>query len=114
MYQEKIEGWLIMKHKNEQYRRMSKREFITMIEEEYDDNDEFNVHTFDFDSGSKISTVEYADKKEINCIAKKSKCIIFSGNKYISSVNIHSVNQPDIYNIQPKGIMKTILLDRIE
>ena len=103
-----------MKHKNEQYRRMSKREFITMIEEEYDDNDEFNVHTFDFDSGSKISTVEYADKKEINYIAKKSKCIIYSGNRYISSVNIHSVNQPDIYNIQPKGIMKTILLDRIE
>ena len=114
MYQKGTGGWLVMERKNDQYRRMSKREFIAMIEEEYDDDVEFNVHTFDFDSGNKMSIVSHVDKKRINCIAKNSKCIIFSGNRYMSSVNIHSVNQPDIYNIRPKGIMKTILLDELE
>lgn len=99
--------------RNDQYRKMSKREFISMIEEEYDDNTEFDVHTIDFDAGNKISVSSHIDKRGINIIAKDSKCIIFSGNNLISHVDIHSIPQPDIYNIKRKGIMKTILLDGI-
>lgn len=37
----------------EQYRRMNKREFISMIKEEYDDDTVFDVYTINFDSGQK-------------------------------------------------------------
>lgn len=102
-----------MKLNKEQYRRMSKREFISMIEEEYDDNAEFDVHILNFDTNENLSMVSRMDKNGIHCIANNSKCIIFSGNKYMSHVDIHSVNQPDIFNIRPKGVMKTILLEGI-
>lgn len=95
-----------------QYRKMSKREFINMIEKEYSDDVEFDVHILDFDANEKISMISHVDKKGINCIAKESKCIIYSGNKLMSYVDIHSVNQ-NIYDIKPKGIMKTILLEGI-
>ena len=100
-----------MGHNKEQHRRMSKREFINMIEEEYDDDVEFDVHTINFDAMDKISVLDHVDKKRINIIAQNSKCIIFSGNRFISHVDIHSESQPDIYNIRPRGVMKTILLD---
>lgn len=103
-----------MEYNKEQYRKMSKREFISMIEEEYDDDVEFDVHILDFEANEKLSIISRMDKKGINCIANNSKCIIFSGNKYMSHVDIHSVNQPDIYNIRPKGVMKTILLEGIQ
>lgn len=103
-----------MELNKEQYRKMSKREFIAMIEEEYDDDVEFDVHILDFDADEKLSMISRMDKRGINYMANNSKCIIFSGNKFMSHVDIHSVNQPDIYNIRPKGIMKTILLDGIQ
>lgn len=95
----------------DQYRKMSKKEFIKMIEDEYDDNAEFDVHTIDFDADSKISMLAHVDKKRINNMARNSKSIIFSGNNFESHVDIHSVLQPDIYNIKRKGVMKTILLE---
>lgn len=103
-----------MELNKEQYRKMSKREFISMIEEEYDDDAEFDVHILDFDASEKLSIVSRMDKKGIHCMANNSKCIIFSGNQLVSHVDIHSVIQPDIYNIRPKGVMKTILLDGIQ
>lgn len=97
----------------DQYRKMSKKEFIKMIEEEYDDDAEFDVHTIDFDSKQKKSMVSHMDKRRINIIANDSKSIIFSGNKFESHVDIHSITQPDITNIKKKGVMRTILLDSI-
>lgn len=94
----------------EQHRRMTKIEFINMIMEEFDDNVEFDVYTMNFDAGQKISNSDRVNKQGMNLIANDSKCIIFSGNKYLSHVDIHSVFQPDIYNIKPKGVMKTIIL----
>lgn len=94
----------------EQHRRMTKREFISMIKEEYDDDAEFDVYTMNFDAGQKISNSDRVNKHGMNLIANESKCIIFSGNKYLSHVDIHSVFQSDIYNIKAKGVMKTIIL----
>ncbi|ENZ28669.1 hypothetical protein [Enterocloster clostridioformis] len=94
----------------EQYRRMNKREFISMIKEEYDDDTVFDVYTINFDSGQKISNTDKVNKQVINVMANESKCIIYTGNQYLSHVDIHSVFQPDIYNIKPKGVMKTIML----
>ena len=97
----------------ERHRKMSKREFINMIEENYDDDVEFDIHTINFDSGNGFSVINHVNKKKINIIAMNSKCIIFSGNNYMSHVDIHSVSQPDIFHIKPKGIMNTILLDGV-
>ncbi len=44
---------------------------------------------------------------------RESATRIFSGNQYTSQLNLYSEDQPDIYNIQKKGIMKTILLPGI-
>lgn len=46
-------------------------------------------------------------------IISESATRIFSGNQYTSQLNLYSEEQPDIYNIQKKGIMKTILLPGI-
>ena len=46
-------------------------------------------------------------------LIRESVTRIFSGNQYTSQLNLYSEEQPDIYNIQKKGIMKTILLPGI-
>lgn len=46
-------------------------------------------------------------------IIDKSETRIFSGNRYMSQLDLYSVNQPDIENIRKKGIMKTIVLPGI-
>lgn len=94
----------------EQHRRMTKRELINMIEEEYGEDAKFDVHTINFDAGQKISDIDKVSKKRICLIANESKSIIFSGNQYLSHVDIHSVFQPNIYDIKPMGVMKTIML----
>ena len=46
-------------------------------------------------------------------IIEKSETRIFSGNRYMSQIDLYSVRQPDVKNIKKKGIMKTILLPGI-
>lgn len=46
-------------------------------------------------------------------IIDKSETRIFSGNRYMSQIDLYSVKQPDIENIRKKGIMKTIVLPGI-
>ena len=46
-------------------------------------------------------------------IINKSETRIFSGNRYMSQIDLYSVKQPDIENIRKKGIMKTIVLPGI-
>ena len=89
----------------EQHRRMTKRELINMIEEEYGEDTKFDVHTINFDAGQKISDIDKVSKKRICLIANESKSIIFSGNQYLSHVDIHSVFQPNIYDIKPMGCL---------
>ena len=46
-------------------------------------------------------------------IISKSETRIFSGNRYMSQLDLYSVNQPDMKNIRRKGMMRTILLPGI-
>ena len=46
-------------------------------------------------------------------IIDSSETRIFSGNRYVSQLDLYSVKQPDIKNIRKKGIMKTIILPGI-
>ncbi len=46
-------------------------------------------------------------------IIDKSETRVFSGNRYMSQLDLYSVKQTDIENIRRKGVMKTILLPGI-
>ena len=46
-------------------------------------------------------------------LIEKSETRIFSGNRYMSQLDLYTVKQPDIKNIKKKGMMKTILLPGI-
>lgn len=94
----------------EQYKKMSKKEFINMMEEIYPDDAEIDVHVLNFNKGQKISSKKTCNKTEVTIIADESKSIIYSGNQFFAHVDLHSAFQPDIMNIKPEGIMKTIML----
>ena len=57
--------------------------------------------------GQKISMC--SGEKMIN----ESATRIFSGNQYISQIDLYSEKQADIYDIKPKGMLRTILLPGI-
>ena len=44
---------------------------------------------------------------------EQSETRIFSGNRYMSQIDLYSVRQSDIKNIRRQGIMKTIVLPGI-
>lgn len=46
-------------------------------------------------------------------IIDNSETRIFSGNRYMSQLDLYSARQPDIKNIRKKGVMRTILLPGI-
>lgn len=76
------------------------------------DDETLLLLTLNFDNNEKVSGIgEIVNKDGIGIIAQKAKTIIYYGDKSLSHVDMHSVRQTDIYNIQTKGILKTILLD---
>lgn len=98
----------------EVHRRMSKKEFIDMIDKVYPDDVEIDVNIMNFSKGQKVATKKMCNKMEVTVIANESKTIIYSGNQFISHVDLHSVTQQDIKNIKKEGIMKTILFPQLE
>lgn len=88
---------------------ITKEEAIQKIQEMSDDT--LFVLTFDFDDGIGVSgTGEYINRGGGERIIGEAKTRIFSGNEYMSQLNLYNVFQKDIKNIEPKGVMKTILL----
>ena len=80
----------------------------------YPDETPFVLLTLNFDKGEKTSGLgELINKEVIGIIAQKSGTIVYSGNKYLSQVDMHSVKQPDIHNIRPKGVLRTVLLNSV-
>jgi len=98
----------------DQYMKISIKKLKTIINDLPDDLPVMLFST-DFDSDEKISDVGiFVTKDTINNLADRSKTIIYSGNKYLAHVDMHSFYQKDIYNIEPRGVMKTILLDGLK
>lgn len=92
----------------EQYRRISKKDFIQMVQDNYPD-DLVLVYTTDFNEGLSDSG-KMETKETVGVIANESKAIIFTGNELVAHVDLHSVAQNDIEHIQAKGVMKTIMV----
>lgn len=88
---------------------ITKEEAIKKIQEMPDDT--LFVLTFDFEDGNGVSNNgEYIDRPGGEKIIGEAKTRVFSGNQYMSQLNLYNVFQKDIKNIEPKGVMKTILL----
>lgn len=95
----------------ETYITMSKKESIKRIQEMPDDT--IFMLTINFDEGVS-DTGKHISKKRGAEIIEEARLRVLSGNKYMSKIDLYSVFQPDIYNIKPMGVMKTILLDGIK
>lgn len=74
-----------------------------------DDNSVF-VLTIDLEGEGISDHGKHITIKSGEKMIERSETRIFSGNKYMSQLDLYSVNQPDIKNIQRKGVMKTIVL----
>lgn len=94
-------------------KRMSKKEFIKMIDKIYPDDAEIDVHVINFDQDQKVSIKDTCNKNNIEIIADESKTIIYRRNNFFSHIDLHSAYQADIVKVKPIGIMKTILLREV-
>lgn len=80
--------------------------------ESMDDNSIF-VFSIDLEGGGVSDHGIRMNIEGGTSIIDKSETRIFSGNRYMSQIDLYSVKQPDIENIRKKGIMKTIVLPGI-
>lgn len=80
--------------------------------ESMDDNSIF-VFSIDLEGGGVSDHGIRMNIEGGTSIIDKSETRIFSGNRYMSQIDLYSVKQPDIENIRKKGIMQTIVLPGI-
>ena len=77
------------------------------------DDDTVFVITIDLEGDGISDHGKHATIKSGENMIERSETRIFSGNRYVSQLDLYSVRQPDIKNIRKKGIMKTIILPGI-
>lgn len=97
---------------------VSKKEAINILNKAMDainamDDDALFVISIDLDREEVSGNGKYIPRKKGEELIIKSETRIFSGNRYMSQLDLYSVRQPDIFNIKPKGVIKTILLGGI-
>lgn len=97
-----------------QIKNMTVKELRNLLDT-YPDDETFLLFTINFDKNENVSNIgELVSKELIGIIAQKSQSIIYTKSKHLINVDIHSVKQLDICNIQPKGVMKTVLFDNVK
>ena len=103
MYQE---GGLIVA----EYKTITKKE-LTELLDKFPEDEEFSV--IQTQLGMTIIPLgeRIANKIDILKIANAAKTMIYSENKFISQVDMHSIKQ-DILNIERNGTMNTLLLPK--
>ena len=101
-----LEGGLVVA----EYKTITKKE-LTELLDKYPEDKEFNI--IQTQLGMTIIPLgeRIANKVDILEIANAAKTMIYSENKFMSQVDMHSVRQ-DIFNIERNGVMNTLLLPR--
>lgn len=99
-----LEGGLVVA----EYKTITKKE-LTELLDKYPEDKEFNI--IQTQLGMTIIPLgeRIANKVDILEIANAAKTMIYSENKFMSQVDMHSVRQ-DIFNIERNGVMNTLLL----
>lgn len=102
------EGGLIV----DKYKTITKKELKELLDK-YPDDEEFNI--IQTKLGMTIIPLgeQIANKVDILEIANTTKTMIYSENKFMSQVDMHSIKQ-DIFNIERSGTMNTLLLPRFK
>lgn len=92
------------------YKKITKRELSALLDK-FSDDEEFNV--IQTKLGVEIIPIgqKFMSKTEIFEIADKSKTMIYSENKFLSQVDMHTKEQ-DILNIDRGGALNTLLLPK--
>lgn len=96
----------------EKYIIVSKEEAIKRILDM--PNDTLFMFSFNCEKNGISDEGKYIDKEQGKEIVCKAKTRILSGNQYMSQLNLYSAFYPDIYKINPRGIIDTILLGKCE
>lgn len=93
-----------------EYKEISKEELQDFLEK-YPKKEKFRV--IETKLGVTIVPIseKTLNKNDVLRIANSSKTIIYSDNKFIEQVDMHSVKQ-DIYNVKRQGILNTILVKK--
>ena len=87
------------------------RAAITKMENMNDDT--VFVLSIDLDGNGVSDHGKHVTIKSGENMIERSETRIFSGNRYMSQLDLYSVRQSDIENIRRQGMMKTILLPGI-
>lgn len=92
------------------YKKITKRELCALLDN-FADDEEFKVIRTKL--GVEIIPIgqEIMSKTEIFKIVDKSKTMIYSENKFVSQVDMHTKEQ-DILNIDRGGVLNTLLLPK--
>jgi hypothetical protein len=94
----------------EKYKIITKNELKNLLDS-YPDDKEFKI--IETKLGVTIIPLgeKVMSKNDIMLVADKAKTMIYSGNRFLSQVDIHSVKQ-DIFNIKKVGTLNTLLLPK--
>ena len=94
------------------YKTITKKELKELLDK-YPDDEQFNI--IQTKLGMTIIPLgeQIANKVDILEIANTTKTMIYSENKFMSQVDMHSIKQ-DIFNIERSGTMNTLLLPRFK
>ena len=76
-------------------------------------DDSIFVLSFDLEGDGMSDCGVHMSIESVTNIIDNSETRIFSGNRYMSQLDLYSVRQPDIENIRRQGVMKTIILPGI-
>lgn len=94
----------------DEYKAITKNELKKLLDM-FPDDEEFRL--IETQLGMTIIPIgeKVVSKDDVMVIANSAKTIIYSANKFVSQVDMHSVTQ-DIFNIERNGILNTLLVPK--
>lgn len=95
----------------DKYKVITKNELKNLLDL-YPDDKEFKV--IETQLGMTIIPIgeKVMSKDDVMLIADRAKTMIYSGNRFLSQVDIHSAKQ-DIFNIKSMGTLNTLLMPKV-
>lgn len=96
----------------DKYKTITKKE-LRKILDIFPDDEEFRI--IETQLGVTIVPIgeKIMSKEDVLVLAETAKTLIFSNNSFLSQIDMHSVTQ-DIFNIQRKGTVNTLLMHSLE
>lgn len=94
-----------------EYRKISKKELFLLLDT-FSDDEEFTVIQTELGMSIIPLGQKKVKKEEVASLASKAKTMIYSDNKFLHQVDMHSTVQ-NIYDIKKVGMLNTLLVPKI-